>query len=420
MNNPDYSRFGGLVEFFDSTDIVPPLHELRDGVYKIVTSGGHIHFLIQGNRIPYAQNEKITIMFHGDLSKRNSMSPPFFAGRGVQPAVASGPLISFSDPMVELDSQCSLGWYAGSTQLDVPQLVSETIDALTESDGREVWMVGGSGGGFAALNIAQVIKRSVSVAVWNPQSAIDKYNPKHVRNYFNSAYPELVHPDEEYDVSIASRKITDATERSMDISSVLSGDSSISKILVLQNYNDWHVIPHTTPLLEALDLKQCSPGIFSDGSGTRIAWFAELGEGHAAPETAILVKLLRAIYASSDEKLLHTVSFLDSGELFPIKSYKSRPLDCRQYIDILSNHLELKLFKNRASIVSDLVVQGQHRITYRFSLIRAEQLVTQSDWKARMDWPMYRENTPQTGDIVTTEVRDGFGHIVSTLKVTSE
>ncbi|GGJ70676.1 hypothetical protein GCM10007173_31910 [Glutamicibacter ardleyensis] len=348
------------------------------------------------------------------------MSPPFFAGRGVQPAVASGPLISFSDPIVESDSQCSLSWYAGSSQLDVPQLVSKTIDALTDSDDRDVWMMGGSGGGFAALNIAHAIKRPISVLVWNPQSAIDKYNPKHVRNYFNSAYPELVPSEEEYDVSGASRKIADATGRSLDLSSVLSNGSSIERILVLQNYNDWHIIPHTTPLVEALDMKQCSPGIFSDGSGSRIAWFTELGEGHAAPETTVLVKLIRAIYNSPGERLLNTVALLDSGELFPVKSYKSRPLDCRKFIDFISENLELKLFKNSAAISSDLFVVGQHRITYRFSLVRAGELLTQSDWIARMDWPMYRENTPQNGDIVTTEVRDGFGHILFTLEVRFE
>lgn len=413
----DYGRFGGLRATFQSAESVPPLGTLQDGAYKVNAPGGHVHFLVQGSQSDEIPDGVITAMFHGDLSNRKSIKGPFFAGRGVQRSLGGGPIVCFSDPVVELDESCTLAWFAGSAALDVPNLVSSVIDSLTGADPRPVWLVGGSGGGFASINIGHRIKRPVSIAVWNPQSSIAEYNKIHVGNYLKSAFPELVDADNIGDIAAACSAISAQTGRDFDVSRVVASGSVPDQVLLLQNYNDWHVVRHAPLLLDALCLDQKSPGIFADASGTRVGWFTELGNGHAAPNTDVLIKLLKAMYSAPDTNLELTVAYLDSAELFPASTYKFRPADFRQNKREISRLLALELEEHRAAVVSDYVIEGQHRLTYRFTLHRDGAVFSQSELKPRMDWPMFGENSPIPGDIIEVEVRDGFGHPVFNKKV---
>lgn len=420
MEDIDYLRFGGLRAAYESSSDVPPLHTLADGVYRVGDVGGFVHFLIQGSKSgELPMHEAITVMFHGDLSTRSAMIAPFFAGRGVQTAVNKGPIICFSDPIVEMDSECTLAWFAGSAALDVPNIIAAVIDSLTLTDPRSVWLVGGSGGGFAALNIGHRTRRPVSVAVWNPQSAVARYIPERVLPYLRSAFPDLQTTNGERALEDTCKYISRAARRDFALEQIIEHGRAPERILVLQNYNDWHIIPHTAPLIDALGLQQRHPGFFADASGTRVAWFTELGHGHAPPETDRLVKLLTALYSSPDHNLEKVISYLDSAELFPAARWRFRPLDLRLDGREVVRLLKLTLEENLAVVDSDFVVEEQHRLTYRFSLLRQGAVFSQSAWHSRMDWPMFGDNSPRAGDVVAVDIRDGFGHALTRLQASA-
>ncbi|MFH5824234.1 hypothetical protein [Georgenia sp. AZ-5] len=85
-----------------------------------------------------------------------------------------------SDPTITVDDRLSIGWYVGTPTDDLPLRLAELVD-VTASKLRadRIVLTGSSGGGFAALGIAQHLPHANAVA-FSPQTAVTRYHAQQV------------------------------------------------------------------------------------------------------------------------------------------------------------------------------------------------------------------------------------------------
>lgn len=106
---------------------------------------------------------------------RTKSAAPFFCGVGLS-ASLNVPLLTISDPTLVLSDKLTRGWYAGNQYItDVFSSIAHAVDSLAERTGRHPVIIGGSGGGFAAIQTVTRMKGAATCIAWNPQTAISNY-----------------------------------------------------------------------------------------------------------------------------------------------------------------------------------------------------------------------------------------------------
>lgn len=405
-----HSRFGALRQTFRAAADVPALVTLENGTYRVEIPGGHVHFFVQAQPGDPAGGEAVFVFFHGAVGGRSTLAPPFFSGLSIQKKIGSGPVVAFSDPVVESDPACALGWFAGSATTDVADWSAVIVHQLLGSDPRNTWLVGGSGGGYAALNIGHRLGREVSVMAWNPQTIVANYSAGPVRDYLRTAFPLLAPDLRQMPVAKVCRKASRVYGRDLELGPVIERGSAPYRVLILQNYDDWHVKAHAVPLVHWLGLDQRSAGRFDDGNSA-VAWFPEMGHGHVGPDTERLAALLRLVSAGH-HSLASLVRRLDDADFFPSIDRSARPMDLRMDADMLLDSLRVRTSSQGARVLSDLVREGRHGLTFRFVQRRQAIEIASSPWTASMEWFPVPSPDVRTGDAVEVTVRDGFGHLL--------
>lgn len=92
--------------------------------------------------------------------------------------------LSFADPTLAVDSSVSVGWYSGTADWDPRSAIDEMIAyGIEKSGAEEVWFIGESSGGFAALRHASQFPGS-RVFVASPQTDATKFR--------GQAFPKLL------------------------------------------------------------------------------------------------------------------------------------------------------------------------------------------------------------------------------------
>lgn len=132
----------------------------------------------------------IIVGFSGAVKNQGLESGPFFSFTSVSEEVGL-PLISFSDPSLMLDPNLTLGWHLGNKYIpDYPSKIARLLDILAEKTGKKILLSGGSGGGFAALNVANKMREqdSAIALVWNPQVVIKNYYENDVNRYIEAGW----------------------------------------------------------------------------------------------------------------------------------------------------------------------------------------------------------------------------------------
>lgn len=238
----------------------------EDGVHTIALGDGPgLDILFSGQ--PQAAGPVIPVFFNGAVTGRDTKAGPFFSGSGLA-AKAGLPFIAVSDPSLDLDTSLGLAWYAGNRFSNVQDQITETLAAIGQRSGRELLLIGGSGGGFASLYYGGRLDTVASALVWNPQTEIHKYNQVFVDNYMDQAWGD-----------------TECTATTSVIGSLPK------RLLYMQNANDWHVPNHTQPYLESGGFTHRGRGVFEAGAN-RVVCLASYGDGHAAlPEPELLTAL---------------------------------------------------------------------------------------------------------------------------------
>lgn len=242
-----------------------------DGIHTIsLGRGPAIDLLFRGSPL---EDAVVPVFFNGAVTERESKAGPFFSGQRIAAAGGFG-FIAVSDPSTNLHESLGLAWYAGHRHGSLQDELTEILAVIARRSGRELLLVGGSGGGFAALHYGHRLGESASVLVWNPQTDVLSYNPAFVRNYLQHAY-DLELPERDWE-PVARKAFPGAL-------TVLG--SRPRRLLYTQNSTDWHIERHTRPFLD---------GYVHQGHGRfeadpqHVVLVATYGQGHAAlPERLV-------------------------------------------------------------------------------------------------------------------------------------
>lgn len=264
---------------------------LPDGVHTIgMADGPHLDVLLLGSPLSDGHGA-VPVFFSASVRSRDQKHPPFFSGISVVGRIRA-PLIAISDPSTQLSESLGLAWYAGGGGTDVQDAVHRLLSAVTATSGNHLWLVGGSGGGFAALEAGFALGESASVLVFNPQTNLLEFSTGSVKRYLGIAHgmsgEMLDRPDWK---QRAGQRLTDAGLR-WDLCD--RGPERLPRQLIyLQNWNDWdHVDRHMAPFIRT-HLSHQGPGTDSWSDDDHGVVQLDLGQGHAAPRPEAVQLLLR-------------------------------------------------------------------------------------------------------------------------------
>lgn len=245
------------------------------------------------------------VAFNGAVSIRGKadVHPPFFSGRRIANEIDI-PLLSFSDPTMAHDDSIKLAFYAGSRKApDLPDTLARVVDLVAQQTGSKPILMGGSGGGFASLNVGYRCESEVFAFVWNPQTQASKYDMNFVAHYIDVAFPGVRDPFKKVSAEAAqvfkAEGICDAV---MDIRKKM-------KTVYLQNISDWHVNAHLKPFQEGLEWRFMGgkSGMISDKMDIAVC-LLDWGEGHAAaPKDLIKETLLNIMEGKTPVEIAEKV-----------------------------------------------------------------------------------------------------------------
>ncbi len=152
-------------------------------------------------------------------------------------------VIIYNDPTLYL-GKMNLGWGQGTADRfylkDMSVIMSKMIAKLG-IENSNVLFYGSSAGGFMSLYLAGLIKDSKAL-VNNPQTAVNKYYPTHVKKMYSFAYPDL-------EPSVIEEKYKER----LDIAAFYKSINYVPNIYYLQNLACAHDVKnHLNPFLSRL------------------------------------------------------------------------------------------------------------------------------------------------------------------------
>lgn len=248
------------------------IHTVNNGDYEIDLYANNIDCVDRS--LP------LLVFFNGAVSNREEKIGPFFSGLNISNQLKL-PSISFSDPSVDTISELNLAWYAGSSNsLDLRTRITSLIEWFHKVTERNIILLGGSGGGFAALSIIDFLKCPTLAIVWNPQTSISLYDKEAVSRYLKLALnsPADVHA---YEFLSECNIVHDLCH---------SRKQSNNRILYLQNRTDWHLKSHTLPFAQSQGYKMIrGNGCWENNLSI---YLGDFGKGHAAPSRDTIDKII--------------------------------------------------------------------------------------------------------------------------------
>lgn len=228
------------------------------------------------------------VFFTGAVSQRDNKKGPFFSGLGITNGQKL-PLIAIADPSLDDDVTLSLGWYAGGPADNFVANLVRLFDAIQRSLMRELLLIGGSGGGFAALNVGRHLDGLYSVLVWNPQTDIYEYSERFVKLFlksrFNFSHESLSRPDwKDFCRIRTDSKIS---------TNVLMPETikNSRRFVYLQNSGDWHRAKHLAPLWNLLSEVEAQGGL-NIIDPNHVVFIKDFADGHAPPSAKLIASLI--------------------------------------------------------------------------------------------------------------------------------
>lgn len=276
------TRWRNVAEFLSAESHEDGIHVIGGGPVR------QLELMIGGDPFSMAEGP-VTVIFSGAVTQRRTKVPPFFSGSGLA-AVIGHPYIAISDPALELSSSMAIAWYIGTSIHDTARGLAKLLTPLSRRLGRDLWLVGGSAGGFAALNIAHLLPGGPSVFTWNPQTDILDYSRNFVTDYVSQAFPvpraSLRGDDYKEVARFALRYFGRRFTVLEDFPSQGPG-----RLVYLQNASDTHLRDHCVPYLRAQGFVEHSPGIWWRDP-EHVVWIAGFADGHTPLSRERLISLL--------------------------------------------------------------------------------------------------------------------------------
>lgn len=264
------------VQEFDSFDHFLSSGGVPSGRFTIPNEHVPVDFLYT----PVEGAKTTVIFFHGATTGHVNL--PWHPGKRVMEGIRANRL-AISDPSLALDDSYSLtlAWHVGSSsQPRLQYFIENVIQRIQQVTGIEHLMfVGGSGGGFASLEMSRRFPRSVAVAM-NPQTSISRYNKGAVKRYLNLSWDGANSLDE-----ISKHATHDLVAA---YPTVLN-----NTVAYIQNTRDSaHIQNHQIPFIEKVG---DSPKLLM----LMDAWGDPTGTGHVTPPHSVVRNIVRHLVAAN-------------------------------------------------------------------------------------------------------------------------
>ncbi|WPF81714.1 DUF6270 domain-containing protein [Sanguibacter sp. 4.1] len=405
----DYTAYGLPVWHWEDTDALEASESLRDGIHVVgIVGGPSVHLLLKGQPLE-GRAATVPVFFSAAVVARDQKKGPFFSGRAITNRMAI-PWISLSDPTLDLDGGIDLGWYTGKSGTGTQPAITRILQNLAFRSGSELVLVGGSGGGFAALQYAGALGSSVSAFVWNPQTSILAYAPETVARYLAAVLDDTV--ADAFRAGQLDEVASALANGGIDTSLGDDPDRAPRRVFYLQNGTDWHLRSHAVPYIESNSLEHRGRGYYTNAHGHSLL-ISDFGVGHATPPDDIIVAVLEALLnpRSSTRSIYNSLS--DSGVL-PVPDFRSLPRDLRQQKDDLAEQLVLTVTTTHhetAAVVTTGALhpsEGAMRAVFSFSDSTGGRLNSTST-------APLSAKTLHEASHVTAQIIDGFGKYILTL-----
>lgn len=181
--------------------------------------------------------------------------------------------VSFADPIHSLDREVLLGWFLGGNGWDPNDALARFVSDAAQACGADtVALIGGSGGGFAALRLGLALPRAL-VYCFNPQIVLPNYSAQVVGKYVETGFGTDRVPAE---------VMADDPAR-FDMSLAYAQAERLPTVYYVQNLSDiGHVGRHYVPFKRALGLRHDVAGVSPDGR-VRLELVDMEHDGHHAP-----------------------------------------------------------------------------------------------------------------------------------------
>ncbi|MGK8436046.1 DUF6270 domain-containing protein [Ectopseudomonas hydrolytica] len=284
----DIRSWGVAIESFGSVEEFLAAGCDDDGLCQIeLAQGQYLDILLQDfEALRVKGARRILVALSGAVAERKGKMAPFFSGLGIARSLGL-PLIAVADPSLALDGELSLGWYAGNeSRLDLPFVLADILDSYARRHGVELLVIGGSDGGFAALQLGALLKSPAQMVVWNPQTSISEYSKTHVIQYLRSAFPHL-------QVELEGQDLYQALQSAgirHDLRNYPLRDNV--RVLYLQNQTDWHIEKHAGPYFAGGDYLRVGRGCWQEREARCVLSVGSWGQGHQAVPKEVLLNIL--------------------------------------------------------------------------------------------------------------------------------
>lgn len=273
---------------------------LKDGIYHIHIKDDLYMDLYLKNLDCLDRHRSVFVNFNAAVSNRKNKTAPFFSGMNVSQKLGF-PIISISDPSFSMVEESMVCWYAGNkVTVDLIAEIAKVLEIFSSKLNKKFIIFGGSAGGFATISILDYLTIDcVGVAV-NPQINLAHYPEHAVRSYLNEAFD-----DSKLD-SLALEDVLKGLQIKYNLSK--SSNHRKSKLLYLQNQDDWHIKRHCKSYLKSANVIKVNKTSYSDNQKTYI-WCGDWGKGHAPIPINILEEILKYLNRSDD--VMNLLSTLD-------------------------------------------------------------------------------------------------------------
>lgn len=224
-------------------------------------------------------------VFHG-AKNRDKFAPPVFEGAGVSEQLGLNAIL-FSDPILALSPNVTIGWFAGSARLPLQEIlptyqqrIAQVLDLQTRV------FFGGSGGGFAALYYGLKAEAEVVLPI-APQTIVSRHNRAAVTRYFRTGFG--VACEQELPDEVRARFCWDIRN--------IWPETLRSWVVYLQNAGDQrHMNRHFKPLEHHARASRIPD--HSTGPGLTVV-LRHWSDDHAPPPKPLVLEQLRRVLASS-------------------------------------------------------------------------------------------------------------------------
>ena len=237
----------------------------------------------------------LLVTFSGALApgKRASVTFPIFSGTGIAKDLNCS-VLSIADPTLVLSRDLSLAWYAGCLGLNLPALIVSVVQHISNSLGTSsIFLLGGSGGGFAALNTSLRLPQSTVICM-NPQTNIAAYYKN-----FTSQFSKACFGRTNFELVPNEHKVRHRTNLLN-----LYKKNHNNNIFYLQNLSDSHLQTHAIPFSRALEYDQeimtAQTGIYNL-TDKAILIVGNWGKGHIPTPKIRLHHLLSKVFKNPRE-----------------------------------------------------------------------------------------------------------------------